>query len=61
MSNEINEKWLEIKEMLSLAEEDIEKNSRGNKAAGARARKKIRALRNELSLLIKLSLAKSKE
>lgn len=59
--NDIKSKWQEIKDSISSLEEDVLKNAKGNKAAGARARKQLRALRNELNALIKISLAKSKE
>ena len=59
--NDISEKWQEIKDLIESLEQDIAKNSKGNKAAGGRARKQLRALRNEINLLIKLSLAKNKE
>ena len=59
--NEIINKWTEIKELIDNLELDIVKNSKGNKAAGGRARKQLRSLKNNITALIRISLAKSKE
>lgn len=60
-SNEIINAWTEIKLLMEELELDIVKNSKGNKAAGGRARKRLRSLKNNITALIKISLAKSKE
>jgi len=57
MSN-ILEKWNEIKLLVEGVEFDIQKNAAGNKAAGTRARKGLRAIKNTTTELVKLTLGK---
>tara|TARA_B100000131_G_scaffold320847_1_gene370017 strand:- start:1637 stop:1831 length:195 start_codon:yes stop_codon:yes gene_type:complete len=51
-------KWTEIKTAVALLEEDVTKNASGNAAAGVRARKGLRTLKQEVSDLVKLTLGK---
>ena len=57
MSNVLN-KWNEIKVLIESMEDDINKNASGNKAAGTRARKGLRALKSTAAELVKLTLGK---
>jgi hypothetical protein len=57
MSNVLN-KWNEIKNLVESLEEDVQKNASGNKAAGTRARKGLRTLKNTTAELVKLTLGK---
>ena len=57
MSNVLN-KWNEIKLLIESMEDDINKNVSGNKAAGTRARKGLRSLKNTASELVRLTLGK---
>jgi hypothetical protein len=57
MSNVLN-KWNEIKVLIESMEDDINKNASGNKAAGTRARKGLRTLKNTAAELVKLTLGK---
>jgi len=56
-SNVLN-KWDELKTLVESIEEDVEKNAGGNKAAGTRARKGLRALKVTAGDLVKLTLGK---
>ena len=51
-------KWAAIKTTVVAAEEDVTKNATGNAAAGVRARKTLRALKQDVSDLVKLTLGK---
>lgn len=61
MTTNINvvEKWDELKTLVENIEEDVQKNAAGNKAAGTRARKGLRTLRNTASDLVRLTLGKT--
>ena len=59
MSQEkILDKWENIKTTVAEAEADVAKNATGNAAAGVRARKTLRALKQDVSDLVKLTLGK---
>ena len=58
MTNNVSNKWEELKTLVESLEEDVQKNASGNKAAGTRARKGLRALKNAAAELIKLTLGK---
>jgi len=51
-------KWAELKTLVETIEEDVQKNAGGNKAAGTRARKGLRTLKNAASDLVRLTLGK---
>ena len=44
MSNNVLEKWAELRNLVESLSEDVTKNANGNKAAGTRARKGLRTL-----------------
>jgi hypothetical protein len=54
----VESKWEEIKELVASLETDVSKNAAGNAAAGTRARKGLRALKQNASQLVKLTLGK---
>jgi hypothetical protein len=54
-------KWAEVKAMVDELELDVQKNSRGNAAAGVRTRKGLRALRKKVTDLVKLTVSLDKE
>ena len=56
-SNVLN-KWTELKTLVETIEDDVQKNATGNKAAGTRARKGLRSLKNTASELVRLTLGK---
>lgn len=58
MSNNVLSKWTELKTLVETIEEDVQKNASGNKSAGTRARKGLRALKTTASELVKLTLGK---
>ena len=58
MSNNVSNKWEELKVLVESLEEDVQKNAAGNKAAGTRARKGLRALKSAAAELVKLTLGK---
>jgi hypothetical protein len=58
MSNNVLDKWTELKTLVESIEEDVTKNASGNKAAGTRARKGLRTLKATASELVKLTLGK---
>jgi len=58
MTNNVTNKWEELKVLVESLEEDIQKNAAGNKAAGGRARKGLRALKSAAADLVKLTLGK---
>ncbi len=58
MSNNVLNKWTEIKTLIETLEEDVQKNASGNKAAGTRARKGLRTLKTTAGELVKLTLGK---
>ena len=54
----VESKWQDIKELVEDLEEDVTKNASGNSAAGVRARKGLRELKQNASDLVKLTLGK---
>jgi len=58
MNNNVTNKWEELKTLVESLEEDVQKNATGNKAAGTRARKGLRALKTTAAELVKLTLGK---
>lgn len=61
MSNQIIDKWEELKVLVESLELDVHKNARGNKSAGTRVRKGLRLLKTASSDLVKVSLETNKE
>lgn len=61
MSNNIIEKWTEIKTIMESIELDISKNAAGNASAGVRARKGLRLLKKEAAELVKVTVQADKE
>ena len=58
MTNNVLNKWNELKVLVESMEEDVQKNANGNKAAGTRARKGLRTLKTTAAELVKLTLGK---
>jgi hypothetical protein len=58
MTNNVLNKWTELKTLVESLEEDVQKNATGNKAAGTRARKGLRTLKAAAADLVKLTLGK---
>ena len=58
MTSNVSNKWEELKVLVESLEEDVQKNAAGNKAAGTRARKGLRALKSAAEELVKLTLGK---
>ena len=61
MSNNIIEKWDEIKILIESLDLDVHKNAGGNNSAGIRARRGLRALKKEAAELVKLTIESEKE
>ena len=57
-TNNVLNKWTELKTLVETIEEDVQKNAAGNKAAGTRARKGLRNLKNTAGELVRLTLGK---
>lgn len=53
--------WAEVKAMVDELELDVQKNSRGNAAAGVRTRKGLRSLRKKVTDLVKLTVSLDKQ
>ena len=58
MTNNVLNKWNELKLLVESMEEDVQKNANGNKAAGTRARKGLRSLKSAAAELVRLTLGK---
>ena len=58
MTNNVLNKWNELKVLVESMEEDVQKNANGNKAAGTRARKGLRTLKASAAELVRLTLGK---
>jgi outer membrane murein-binding lipoprotein Lpp len=58
MTNNVTNKWEELKALVESLEEDVQKNASGNKAAGTRARKGLRTIKTTAAELVKLTLGK---
>ena len=56
MSNDITEKWTEIRTLIESIDLDVHKNASGNSSAGVRARKGLRLLKNQAAELVKLTV-----
>ncbi len=56
--NIVTTKWNELKTLVENLETDVQKNASGNKAAGTRARKGLRTLKNAAAELVRLTLGK---
>ena len=54
----VESKWNELKELVASLEADVIKNANGNAAAGTRARKGLRTLKQQSADLVKLTLGK---
>ena len=61
MTNNVANKWEELKALVESLEEDVQKNASGNKAAGTRARKGLRTLKTATAELVKLTLGKEQK
>ena len=57
-TNNVLNKWTELKTLIESLEEDVQKNASGNKAAGTRARKGLRTIKTTAAELVKLTLGK---
>mgnify|MGYP003628354004 FL=1 len=57
-TNNVLNKWAELKTLMESIEDDVQKNATGNKAAGTRVRKGLRTLKNAASELVRLTLGK---
>ena len=53
-------KWNELKALVEALDVDVNKNSKGNAAAGVRARKAMRQLQTQAKELVKLTLETDK-
>ena len=58
MTNNVSNKWEELKALVESLEDDVQKNAGGNKAAGTRAREGLRTLKTTAAELVKLTLGK---
>ncbi len=58
MNSNVSDKWEDLKALVESLEDDIQKNAAGNKAAGGRARKGLRAIKSAAADLVKLTLGK---
>lgn len=56
----ILEVWSEVKALVEAVEVDVVKNAGGNAAAGVRARRALRLLKNKSADLVKLTIAEEK-
>jgi hypothetical protein len=54
-------KWEEVKAAVAELELDIQKNAKGNAAAGVRTRKGLRTLRKSVTDLVKLTVQLDKD
>jgi len=57
-NDEVLTKWEELKTLVATLETDVTKNATGNAAAGVRARKGLRTLKQTTADLVKLTLNK---
>tara|TARA_R110002153_G_scaffold1395_1_gene7194 strand:- start:17505 stop:17699 length:195 start_codon:yes stop_codon:yes gene_type:complete len=61
MSEELNEDFLEkyeeLKVLLEVLQKDVEKHANGNKSAGVRTRKGLRAAKKLAAEIVKMSLS----
>ena len=54
----VETKWEELKQTVAGLESDVAKNASGNAAAGRRARKGLREIKQQAGDLVKLTLGK---
>ena len=59
-NSNLYDKWQEFKVLVESIEPDIAKNVSGNKSAGVRARKGLRAVKSAAAQIVKMSLEKDK-
>ncbi len=59
-STKILESWETLKTLVEELELDVHKNAHGNKSAGVRARKGLRALKSAAGDLVKMTLEAQK-
>lgn len=57
----VGAKWEEVKTAVAELELDIQKNAKGNAAAGVRTRKGLRTLRKSVTDLVKLTVQLDKD
>ena len=57
-NEDVMAKWQELKTLVATLETDVTKNADGNAAAGVRARKGLRTLKQTTADLVKLTLNK---
>jgi hypothetical protein len=55
------DKWNELKVLVESVELDVKKNASGNKSAGVRARRGLRAIKQAAGDLVKLSKGSDSE
>jgi hypothetical protein len=55
--NQVLDKWNELKTLVANIEPDVSKNARGVAAAGVRARKGLRDVKNKAAVLVKMMVA----
>jgi hypothetical protein len=55
-SEQIVEKWNEIRVLIESLDQDVAKNASGNASAGVRTRRGLRMLKKEAADLVKLTL-----
>ena len=60
MNEQIIEEFEQIKILVESLQEDVVKNSQGNKSAGVRVRKGLRELKKNAAVLVKTSLSSDK-
>ena len=54
-------KWEEVKAAVAALDLDLQKNAKGNAAAGVRTRKGLRSLRKVVTEIVKLTVAQDKD
>ena len=60
-TSSILEQWEEIKVLVESLELDVHKNARGNKSAGVRARRGLRAWNSAAADLVRVTIQAEKE
>ena len=56
MSSSMLNEWAELKVLVESLELDVHKNARGNKSAGVRARRGLRALKGAAADLVRTTI-----
>jgi hypothetical protein len=54
--NQVLSQWNEVKALIEAVELDVHKNAKGTAAAGVRARKGLRDIKNRVATLIKTTV-----